>query len=72
MHTRSSSAHAGKGGGQYKMTSAKLRLAMTAMGQQQTVVSEFCRELGVTYQTPYRHLGPDGSLREEGKRVLEH
>ena len=43
-----------------------------AMGQQQTVVSELCRQLGVTRQTLYRHLGPDGSLREDGKRVLEH
>jgi transposase-like protein len=52
------------------MTSAKLRLAMAAMGQRQTVVSELCKELGVTRQTLYRHLGPDGSLREDGKKVL--
>jgi transposase-like protein len=52
------------------MTSAKLRLAMVAMGQRQTVVSELCKELGVTRQTLYRHLGPDGSLREDGKKVL--
>jgi DNA invertase Pin-like site-specific DNA recombinase len=68
----SARARGRKGGGQYKMTSANLRLAMTAMGQQQTVVSELCRELGVTRQTLYRHLGPDGSLREDGKRMLEH
>lgn len=45
-------------------------LAMAAMGQRQTVVSELCKELGVTRQTLYRHLGPDGSLREDGKKVL--
>jgi len=66
----SARARGRKGGGQYKMTAAKLRLAMVAMGQQQTVVSELCRELGVTRQTLYRHLGPDGSLRESGKKVL--
>src|SRR5665647_1835055 len=38
----SARARGRKGGGQYKMTSAKLRLAMTAMSQQQTVVSEPC------------------------------
>src|SRR5450755_3227981 len=59
-----------KGGGQYKLTSTKLRLAMAAMGQRQTVVSELCKQLGVTRQTLYRHLGPDGSLREDGKKVL--
>jgi DNA invertase Pin-like site-specific DNA recombinase len=35
-----------RGGGQYKMTAAKLRLAMAAMGQRQTVVSELCKQLG--------------------------
>ena len=59
------------GGGQYKMTPAKLRLAMAAMGQRQTVVSELCKELGVTRQTLYRHLGPDGSLRQDGQKLLE-
>jgi len=40
------------------------------MGQRQTVVSELCKELGVTRQTLYRHLAPDGSLREDEKKVL--
>jgi DNA invertase Pin-like site-specific DNA recombinase len=67
----SARARGRKGGGQYKMTAAKLRLAMAAMRQQQTVVSELCRELGVTRQTLYRHLGPDGSLRADGQKMLE-
>jgi DNA invertase Pin-like site-specific DNA recombinase len=67
----SARARGHKGGGQYKMTPAKLRLAMVAMGQKQTAVSELCRELGVTRQTLYRHLGPDGSLREDGQNALE-
>ena len=33
---------------------------MAAMGQQGTVVNELCKELGVTRQTLYRHIGPDG------------
>jgi DNA invertase Pin-like site-specific DNA recombinase len=66
----SARARGRKSGGQYKMTSAKLRLAMAAMGQRQTIVSELCKQLGVTRQTLYRHLGPDGSLREDGQKVL--
>ena len=67
----SARARGRKGGGQYKMTPAKLRLAMAAMGQRDTVVSELCKELGVTRQTLYRHLGPDGSLRKDGQKMLE-
>ncbi len=67
----SARARGRNGGGQYKMTSAKLRLAMAAMGQPETVVSEFCKELGITRQTLYRHIGPDGELRQDGKKLLE-
>jgi len=59
------------GGGQYKMTPTKLRMAMGAMSQKSTVVSDLCKELGITRQTLYRHLGPDGALRQDGKRLLE-
>ena len=66
----SARARGRNGGGQYKMTPAKLRLAMAAMGQPETVVSELCRELGVSRQTLYRHIGPDGSLRSDGLKML--
>ncbi|MER0170278.1 MAG: recombinase family protein [Nitrosomonas sp.] len=66
----SARARGRNGGGQYKMTSAKLRLAMAAMGQRETVVNELCKELGVTRQTLYRHIGPDGSLRRDGLKVM--
>ena len=36
------------GGRPYKMTAAKLRLAMAAMGQPETKVGELCAELGIT------------------------
>nr|AAX38519.1 ORF131 [Leptospirillum ferrooxidans] len=67
----SARARGRNGGGQYKMTPAKLRLAMAAMGQKETVVNELCKELGVTRQTLYRHLGPDGVLRQDGQKLLE-
>src|SRR5437879_4049193 len=42
---------------------AKLRLAIAAMGKPETVVGELCIELGITRQTLYRHVGPDGAIR---------
>jgi DNA invertase Pin-like site-specific DNA recombinase len=59
-----------KGGAPHKMTPAKLRLAQAAMEKRETSVSELCNELGVTRQTLYRYVAPDGSLREEGERLL--
>jgi DNA invertase Pin-like site-specific DNA recombinase len=59
------------GGAPRKMTIAKLRLAMAAMGQRETVVGDLCRELGVTRQTLYRHVAPDGKLRSDGQKLLD-
>ena len=53
------------------MPVAKLRLAMAVMGQRETVVGALCQELGVTKQTLYRHVAPDGGLREDGRKLLE-
>ena len=58
------------GGRPYKMTAAKLRLAMAAMGQPETVVGALCTELGITRQTLYRHVDPKGGLRPDGKKLL--
>ena len=58
------------GGRPYKMTAAKLRLAMAAMGQPETLVNALCSELGVTRQTLYRHVAPDGALRPDGRKLL--
>ena len=53
------------------MTAAKVRLVMAAMGQPGTNISDLCRELGVTRQTLYRHVGPDGALRHDGRQLLQ-
>ena len=58
------------GGRPYKMTPAKLRLAMAAMADIETNVGDLCRELGITRQTLYRHVDPAGALREDGRRLL--
>lgn len=58
------------GGRPAKMTTAKLRLAMAAMGQPETVVGKLCAELGITRQTLYRHVDPKGCLRPDGQKLL--
>lgn len=58
------------GGAPFKMTPAKLRLAMAAMNSRDTKVGDLCAELGVTRQTLYRHVGPKGELRPDGEELL--
>jgi DNA-binding phage protein len=52
------------------MTAAKLRLAVASMGERETNVATLCEELGITRQTLYRHVAPDGNLRPDGKKIL--
>lgn len=59
-----------KGGRPYKMTAAKLRLAMAAMGNAETKIGSLCEELGITKQTLYRHVSPKGELRDDGEKLL--
>ena len=66
----SARARGRKGGAPFKMTTTKLRLAMASMGQPETNVGDLCKELGITRQTLYRHVAPDGSLREDGQKLL--
>lgn len=58
------------GGRPHKMTPAKVRLAMAAMGQPETSVAALCEELGVTRQTLYRHVSPTGELRSDGRKLI--
>lgn len=66
----SARARGRKGGRPFKMTAAKLRLAMAAMGQSETKVNDLCQELGITRQTLYRHVSPTGELRPDGVKLL--
>ena len=66
----SARARGRKGGRPFKMTSAKLRLAMAAMGQPETKVNDLCNELSITRQTLYRHVSPKGELRPDGTKLL--
>jgi DNA invertase Pin-like site-specific DNA recombinase len=58
------------GGRPAKMSATSLQLAVSAMGNRKTNVKELCSLLGITRQTLYRHLGPDGSLRPDGEKLL--
>ena len=66
----SARARGRKGGRPFKMTAAKVRLAMAAMGQPETIVGDLCKELGVTRQTLYRHVSPKGELRPDGMKLI--
>jgi DNA invertase Pin-like site-specific DNA recombinase len=66
----SARARGRNGGRPYKMTPIKLRLAMASMGRPETKVSTLCQELGITRQTLYRHISPDGQLRADGIKLL--
>jgi DNA invertase Pin-like site-specific DNA recombinase len=66
----SARARGRKGGRPFKMTAAKLRLAMAAMGRPETTVGKLCKELEITRQTLYRHVSPKGELRPDGVKLL--
>ena len=59
-----------KGGAPYKMTPAKLRLAVASIADPGTHVGDLCEELGITRQTLYRHVSPQGILRKDGEALL--
>ncbi|MEM8500917.1 MAG: recombinase family protein [Pseudomonadota bacterium] len=59
-----------KGGRRFAMTKSQVRLAQASMSKKDTHVGDLCRELGVARATLYRYVGPDGSLREHGKKIL--
>lgn len=67
----SARARGRSGGRPFKMTHAKLRLAMASMGKPETNVRTLCEELGVTRQTLYRHVSPEGLLRPDGKKLIK-
>ena len=60
-----------RGGRRFALTKAQVRLAQAAMASRDTSVSELAAELGIKPVTLYRYVGPDGELRENGRRVLE-
>lgn len=66
----SAGARGRTGGRPYKMTPARVRLAMAAMGHKETKVDALCTELGITGKPLYRHVSPTGELRPDGAKVM--
>ena len=44
---------------------------MAAMGEPETKISKLCEELGITRQTLYRHVAPNGALRKDGEKLIK-
>ena len=66
----SARARGRRGGRPFKMTTEKLAWAIAAMQQRHVSVDLLCSELGISRQTLYRHVDPDGNLRPVGERLL--
>ena len=67
----SARARGRKGGRKYELTKSQVRLAQAAMSKRDTSVTELCGELGIARTTLYRYVGPNGELREHGKKVID-
>ncbi len=59
------------GGRPFTMTPTKLRTAMATMKHPETRINELCTELGISRQTLYKHLTPEGALRPLGQKLLD-
>jgi len=67
----SARARGRNGGRPPKMTPAKLRLAQAAVAKRDTSVGDLCKELGISRQTLYRFVGPNGELRDDGNILIK-
>jgi DNA invertase Pin-like site-specific DNA recombinase len=66
----SACARGRRGGRRFKMTAAKMRLAQAGLANRDTNVGKLCEELGITRQTLYRFVAPNGDLRADAQRLL--
>lgn len=67
----SARARGRKGGRPFKMTPAKVRMAAASMKRPDTSVTELCEELGISRQTLYRYVSPEGELRAAGQKIVD-
>jgi DNA invertase Pin-like site-specific DNA recombinase len=67
----SARARGRKGGRSFKLTVYQLHLAQAAMGKPKTKIGAFCKELGISRQTLYRHVSPNGTFRLAGLKLLK-
>lgn len=67
----SARARGRNGGRPYKMTVPQLRLAQAAMAKRGTRVGDLCKELGISRETLYRFVSPNGALRPDATKLLK-
>ncbi len=60
----SARARGRKGGRKPKLTPAKVELASKMMKDRTITIREVCDAVGVSAATLYRHVGPDGAIRQ--------
>jgi DNA invertase Pin-like site-specific DNA recombinase len=58
------------GGRKFQLTKSKLRMVQVVMKSRETSVVDLCQELNITRSTLYRHVSPNGDIRERGKKLL--
>ncbi len=58
------------GGRPKKMDLPTLKLAVAAMSDSKTVAAGISKRLGITTATLYKYINGDGSLKEEGMKIL--
>ncbi len=59
-----------KGGRPRKMDKETLKIASAAMSDRNSVASQIAKRLGITTSTLYSYVNADGSLKEEGNKLL--
>lgn len=67
---KSARARGKKGGRKFSLSKSQILLAQSAMKDPGTNVSDLCKELGISRQTLYRYVAPDGTLRSYGKKII--
>jgi DNA invertase Pin-like site-specific DNA recombinase len=58
------------GGRKFQLTKSQLRMVQVVMKSRETSVVDLCQELNITRSTLYRHVSPNGDIRERGKKLL--
>lgn len=58
------------GGRPFKMTIGNLKIAVSQLKDPKTNIRELCKTLQITPPTLYRYVSPDGTLREEGQKLI--
>lgn len=67
---KSARARGKEGGRPKKLSKANIIFAQSFMQAPTGSISDLCKALKITKQTLYRHIAPDGSLREAGKIIM--